>query len=537
MRVHRITHSVCEIIFKYLKLVSTLFFAYYGIKKINKADLVPFSRSLFSVVGALYVSAIFKQKDSNYIGSNFRSSNGSAKQEDSTPTTPSRRGRATLITPVDEPEKILRTPRRGKKEAKTPARKLETPKRKGANTDCDEESGVSPTKSYKSSDNTKGNILTVNMMSPSVRLAKLNLNSPRQPLSAKNSSSSPSKAKRTTLFSPQKIATVDSEDIENMLFDQQANNKHIAVDDDISFKSPVKQRAGLTTGQSPRRTLKPIASPLKANSPVKTKSPFKARQSPGKLAKSPVKGMSIDALEDLLCSPVKSKSPCPKPNRQSILTSPKNNLFDKANKAKSPLKAKAKLWKSPTKGMTMSIDALEDLLCSPVKGKSPCPKPASRQSILTSQKTNLFEKTKQVPLKINSTDDLEDMLCSPVKAAKSPRKQMVPTKSPGKPGLTEKPPARSPRKAATPMKSPRKGAANLFSSPTREAMPPPAAATSLCKADVTQVYFILSEFFSLVDRSGCEKICRKSNSYNRLKYPGLRFGPRVFSPRRIFIDI
>ena len=296
-------------------------------------------------------------------------------------------------------------------------RKPETPKRKGA-CEPDRELGASPTKTLRASDNVKEN--HPNLLSPSVNLARLRLNSPRQPFGTKNHIAESNMAKRTNLFSPNKL---DSEDIENMLF-KEPNTQHIAVDDDISFKSPVK-RVSRPPPKSPRQSLqvtpvkslfaKPSPAKPKA-SPLKAKSPFKVKQSP---RESPLKGMSIDALEDLLCSPVKPKTPCPKPSRQSILTSPKANLFKTAS-----------------------------------------------------------------PYKISSHTDLEDLLCSPVKG-KSPRKQAVPSKSPGKVLECAKLPSRSPRKAATPMKSPRKGAANLFSSPTRES--PAVIPTSLCKADVTQV--------------------------------------------------
>jgi len=380
----------------------------------------------------------------------------------SAPSTPSRTRSKLIAPPMEVSDSLSLTPRRAKKAAtsRTPA-KLEnerTPgKRKGA-AQPEKDSGVSPSKRVM---DTKENYV---ISSPSVHLSKLSLNSPcgRRPLAAKSEDNAPGsadKARRGNLFGQTKL---NDNGIEDLLFCSESRQRQLLsprkgptqtflsprkvatqtlkVDDDISFKSPVKSRTP-KPGPSPRQSLQ---------SPIKSifKRPLDLNQSPAKALKSPAKPRQ---------SPVKAKQ--------------------------SPAKSR----QSPLKGLTS--DALEDLLCSPVKVKSPMPSRSPRRSIQALPVSNLF--LKPAPLEITSTDQLEDLLCSP-KKAKSPRKPMHPAKSPARSLI----PVRSPRKAATPVKSPRKGAANLFSSPVKNGASPAKAATPSLPATPTLFKADLSQFQS-----------------------------------------
>jgi cell division control protein 6 len=323
--------------------------------------------------------------------------------------TPTRTGRRKLIAPMENPDNLLRTPtrRNGDKlrdRSGTPARDgMKTPGKRNGDAVPDED--VSPTKSLRICDNLKENSSpNIKMQSPSVHLARLSLNSPRlnlrSPLGIRTTLAvSPSKGvKRGNLFSPKKL---NPENIETILFSpskaSSANILNIQVDDDISFRSPVKPK------------------------------------SPHPAAKSPRHSIQISPVKSLFLAPVAP-------------------------------------GKSPGKSSGLTVDDVENLLCSPAK--SPRHLKPSRPSVPLAPVANLFKKPTASPLKISSANDLEDLLCSPAKA-RSPRKSLLPVKSP--------------RKAVTPVKSPRKGAANLFSSPVKAPTPAkPETPSSLFKADVTQ---------------------------------------------------
>lgn len=349
-------------------------------------------------------------------------SRGTGKRDETPPTTP--RTRTKLIAAMDEPERMLRTPRRGRTE-KTPNSKIPGPselrtpgKRRGD--DDQDETGVSPTKLHKQCDNTKENSVP-SLNSPSVHLQKLSLNSPRAPLSARKEPLV-NAAKRVNLFSPRKH--LSAQNIEDMLSPSDKwEEKDIVVDEDISFKSPMKSQSRLPVKSSRPQTLQ--VSPTKRRpSPAKGRpSPAKGRPSPAKVRPSPMKGLSASAVENLLCSPVKSPRPASKSERRSIQISPVKDIF----KRPSPLKIS-------------SFSELEDLLCSPVKQTLPAKSPVKSQL-----------------------------------AAKSPGKSLLPVRSPRKPAT----PVKSPRKgAANLFSSPRKE-----NTPAN----PPVTPTTIFKADVTQV--------------------------------------------------
>ena len=267
--------------------------------------------------------------------------------------TPTRAGRRKLIAPIENPENMLRTPTRknGSKlrdRSGTPARNgLRTPNKRDGEDFPDVE--VSPTKSLRTCDNLKENSNpNINIQSPSVHLARLNINSPkinlRSPLvEQKTQNNSPAQgAKGTNLFSPKKL---NAENIQDILFSPSKSSsgvQNIRVDDDISFRSPMKPKSPCPP-RSPRHSIQ--------MSPVK--SLFIKPVTPGKSPRKP-SGLTDNYVENLLCSPEKPKSTL-KPSRPSA-PPPVGILF-------------TKLTSSPLK--ISSANELENLLCSPAKERSP----------------------------------------------------------------------------------------------------------------------------------------------------------------------
>ena len=235
-------------------------------------------------------------------------------------------------------------------------------KRKGKQQENDDslKMEVSPAKILKTCNGISVNA-TANM-SPTVRLSKLSLDSPKlhatSPLRVMNGYQE--RTKRRSLFSPTKKG-LDIDDISGMLLSENKTN----ICNDVN-NSPAKVKSDTDSFFK-----KPVGTPSKRRG---------ALSSPNsKNSKSPLKGLTGDKLEDLLCSPVKNESPV---KQRNSVGRPK----------RSPLK------------VTNSGD-IESLFCSPVKPISP-PKKAKTSDNSTKKKS---------PLKISQCADLEDLLCSPTK--------------------------------------------------------------------------------------------------------------------------
>jgi len=268
------------------------------------------------------------------------------------------------------------TPSRAKKSNGKENTSVTPVKRKGG--DHDLSTHISPAKINKCDD-----IIKCTISSPSVRLSRLSLNSPksdRSPLRSKDSIDNRAKRGGGGLFSPKKLS---SDIITDMLFntssdgkcnksksivknDKSVKNNNNNENDEVVFKKPVNVV---------RTPIKRIESPCK-------------RVSPGKASKSPLKGLTQDALEDLLCSPLKS------PRRSSKASPPKPSPKSNGRKA-SPLK------------ISNSGD-LESLLCSPAKSPSP------------------------VKLTKNNDSSVANESQKNANVMRSPRKPLTPMKSPRK---------------------------------------------------------------------------------------------------------
>jgi len=294
-----------------------------------------------------------------------------------------RRGNAKLITcPLPDPEALMRTPKSGRRNKGTPAKKnLESSPLKRSSSlkvkDAAQDGSVSPSKLSRTPAKTpaskKENIASVktpvckkeNIIprliteSPCTSLAKLALNSPAVKPLAEIKPSNASPAKRGNLFSPPKL-TADS--IADLL------------DSPVKKENKTPKKVGKTPTRqslvpSPKATLFPGRSP---------------RQ------------ISSDQLEDLLCSPVQP------------------SIRQKRTPAKSPRQVARNLLDSPAK---------------PVEFKVPTP---ARKSLLPTPTKALFPTAS--PRKV-TCDQLESLLCSPVKTvpppvlvARSPRKPVTPSK-------------------------------------------------------------------------------------------------------------
>ncbi len=217
---------------------------------------------------------------------------------------------------------------------------------------------ISPAKILKTSNGIS--VKTTAIMSPTVRLSKLSLDSPKlqakSPLRVVNGYQE--RTKRRSLFSPTKKG-LDIDDISGMLLSENKTN----ICNDVN-NSPTKVKS---TSDTDAVFKKPVGTPSKRRGILSSPS------------KSPLKGLTGDKLEDLLCSPVKTESPVKTSNP---VGRPK----------RSPLK------------VSNSGD-IENLFCSPVKPRSP-PKKAKNNNSSTKKKS---------PLKISECADLEDLLCSPTK--------------------------------------------------------------------------------------------------------------------------
>jgi len=208
--------------------------------------------------------------------------------------------------PAEEVEELPRTPR-GKKKAlvKAPTSQISPGKRKGAA----EPSGGSPNKQSRTP--AKGLASKENIgkpappLTPASAIALLSLNSPRQPLSSVPQPQAP--VRKGPLFSPGKIS---AEGIADLLDSPQKSPAR-------SSKSPVRpSRAPAATTPSknlfcsPVKEAKspafrtPLKPALKSRTPCKSPSihPNKANLFP---TASP-KRVTVNQLEDLLCSPAKS---------------------------------------------------------------------------------------------------------------------------------------------------------------------------------------------------------------------------------------
>eukprot|EP00088_Acartia_fossae_P012897 TRINITY_DN16675_c0_g1_i6.p1 TRINITY_DN16675_c0_g1~~TRINITY_DN16675_c0_g1_i6.p1 ORF type:complete len:752 (-),score=162.71 TRINITY_DN16675_c0_g1_i6:79-2085(-) len=229
-------------------------------------------------------------------------------------------------------------------------------------------------------------------MSPSVRLSRLSINSPKvNSVSEKHSERSPLRTvneqvgdknklavtKRRSLFSPQK--GLDDCEIADMLFDTKSDDKaspkvvkiDVVTKDDGVFKKPVGVvKTPVKLNLSPRQELispgkrlnhdkieDMLFSPEK---PVANCSPPKMTKVAGILGgkwngrrESPLKINNSDDLEALLCSPIKDPSPVKLVSAQPA-PPPENNLPTRSPRKpvtpmKSPRKAAANLFSSPVK--------------------------------------------------------------------------------------------------------------------------------------------------------------------------------------------
>lgn len=306
----------------------------------------------------------------------------SGGEENAPPKTTRRRG---LLQPIEDPEKLLRTPRSRRKaaaatnsEANTPSKATQSASKRSASgtKELEKSLQVSPSKQtrtpLKQIKDLKENVPVG--LSPCSGLSKLALSSPKTNLSAKKSTKDVSKASKADLFkSPPKLT---SDDVLNLL------------------NSPEKSKTPMNKSRTPvRRSLNPT--PTKARFP--TKSP---RQ------------LDSNQLEDLLCSPKATKTS----STTSVTNKAASNLFSSPVKStRTPVKdskptitpvkdlqATSALFpsKSPRR---VTSQQLEDLLCSPVK--SPVPKlptksprkPATPSKLGSSpiKRTSLFSPAKK----------------------------------------------------------------------------------------------------------------------------------------------
>jgi len=217
--------------------------------------------------------------------------------------------------------------------------------------------------------------------------------------------------------------------------------KEIEVSPSKQAKTPLKHMkenvpvAGLSPCSSLSRLA--LASP-------KVTSKRTQRAASGKLTTSPPK-LTADDVSNLLDSPVKPRTPKPKPC--SVLQSePVKSLFSKSPKQ-------------------LSSSQLEDLLCSP---KAPLESSSQQSRDGRDAAANLFLspgkpcRPSRTPLKERATaalfptrsprrvtsSQLEDLLCSPAKSPAVPR--AVPCKSPRKPATPSKRVLFSPEKSERP---------------------------------------------------------------------------------------
>ena len=272
-----------------------------------------------------------------------------------------------------------RTPNKAKINNKENSSRNTPNKRKGDTSDDSLFIEISPAKILKCNNN---GIIHASMMSPTVRLSKLSLSSPKgdvakSPLRTANGQES--RTKRRSLFSPSK--GLDSGDISDMLFSENKTNVcNVMVDNSPSKK---KINEPKTNSDADPVFKKPVGTPSKRRleSPAKSNGVSPAKRN----GVSPLKGLSQDKLEDMLCSPLKKNSPAK--TKKSIPSS-------KGKKKVSPMKI-------------ANNKDLEDLFCSPVKPISP-PKRVKKDDVRK-------KVIKESPLKITGSSALEDLLCSPAK--------------------------------------------------------------------------------------------------------------------------
>ena len=263
-----------------------------------------------------------------------------------------------LEPPVTSPEKLLRTPRSRRKVQEQEA----SPGKRSAPAQISQNLEVSPAKQIrtpaKSGRSVKENLAAPGTpLTPSTHMARLSLASPRAPLAeARNNST----VKKGPLFSPQKIS---AEAIDSLL------------------GSPVK--APSTPTKSPLKSAvshifkSPVRPVLKARTPVKPPQspsihPNKTRDFP---SQSP-KRMTVDALEDLLCSPIKSpikqvvvhRSPRKPATPSKLSASPmKRSLFSPAKAKPAPALFKADVSQFQSARAALHTGTPSHLLCREVQ--------------------------------------------------------------------------------------------------------------------------------------------------------------------------
>ena len=309
----------------------------------------------------------------------MRNKSSSAKENQNSPKPSRSKTRAQIITSENCPEPALNSsPRRGgrsraasnkentstttqgKNEStprKDPKVKVTPSKRKIISNDDSsvnvDSTDMSPAKILKSNNN----IIEANnkvSMSPTVRLSRLSINSPKvNGASEKQSERSPLRTvndqvggksklavtKRRSLFSPQK--GLDDCEITDMLFDTKTDSKttpkvvekvvkiDVVTKDDGVFKKPV----GVV------------------------KTPVKLNLSPRQELISPGKRLNHDKIEDMLFSPEKPVAKCSPPKMTKVAGA--GILSSRwSGRRESPLKIN-------------NSDDLEALLCSPIKDPSP----------------------------------------------------------------------------------------------------------------------------------------------------------------------
>jgi len=206
--------------------------------------------------------------------------------------------------PAEKVEELPRTPRGKKKALVKVSPQLSPGKRKGGT----EPSGGSPNKQSRTpakDRDAKENIGKPAPLTPASHLATLSLQSPRQPLSSVSQPQAPSR--KGPLFSPGKIS---AENIADLLDSPQNSPARLSKSPARASKSQAPTTPSKNLFCSPVKEAKsptfrtPLKPSLKTRTPCKSPSihPNKATLFP---SASP-KRVTVNQLEDLLCSPAKS---------------------------------------------------------------------------------------------------------------------------------------------------------------------------------------------------------------------------------------
>eukprot|EP00092_Neocalanus_flemingeri_P022153 GFUD01024029.1.p1 GENE.GFUD01024029.1~~GFUD01024029.1.p1 ORF type:complete len:772 (-),score=294.74 GFUD01024029.1:140-2455(-) len=306
-------------------------------------------------------------------------------------TRTSSRTRGKMLQPASDPETLIRTPRSRRKAAAAPSTPSKSPLKRPGSGKSELEAAIqlSPSKLAKTPlkprRDLKENLPSLGL-SPCSGLAKLALNSPRQPLqvSSRKNKALVSPVKKAELFSPPKMTAQSICDL---------------------LDSPVKPKV---TPAPPRTPSRHSLVPSPAKSLFPSTSP---RQ------------LTSNQLEDLLCSPkaqVKSQALSKTPSKASthLFLSPSKPAPRSRTPAKSP--SRQSLVPTPTKTLfptnsprRITTQQLEDLLCSPAKSPAKLVTRSPRKPL-----TPMKHCSSSSPVKRTA-------LFSPVKAAPPPPKPIT----------------------------------------------------------------------------------------------------------------